>query len=73
MRSYPTLEQFSQHPCLHWARHDNEAYCTMYDKPLTDPDLGCQPQCPHYDPWDCSVEELSQQSKPNQLPALTIA
>ena len=58
MRSYPTLEQFSQHPCTHWEMRDEKECCVMFGKTFDDPNLNCTPQCSAYDPWDCYIEEL---------------
>ena len=58
MRRYPTLEQFSQHVCTHWEMLEQGEGCVMFNKVLTDPSLHCNPQCPAYEPWDCTIDEL---------------
>ena len=65
----PTLKQFSQHPCTHWEMRDDDEYCVFFGKPLFDPSLHCNPQCPAYDPWDCSLEELIYSQKIDALGA----
>ena len=58
MSRYPTLEQFSAHPCEHWQMREAGEWCVMFDKALSSPQLHCDPRCPEYDSWDCEIEEL---------------
>ena len=64
LRSYPTLLQFSEHPCTNWEMRELEEYCVRFGKALDDLELHCNPRCPAYDPWDLTVEELLEEDLP---------